>query len=233
MHFALFTQEQRYINPDKSAGSELFIRIPDPSEKDKYLNTEEFIIHVAEMGQLGTLTTKIIEKIIRNAALLDRERAPYYINVPPPLISPAFAHELALTLSKAGLPNNLIGIELTEREAILDRTAFDQGMKELNQLGVPLALDDYGRGQATREFLTGLPVGRVKIDRGTLCNAQKDAGLNRQLCSDIVFMQKSHMEVIAEGIETTDDCTFALNLGCNGIQGYFFDRPKMLIPIDG
>lgn len=236
--FSLFAQEQRYVNQGassklgKSAGMELFIRVPNPAEKGKYFNTEDFIIHINQAGQLGALTTKIIEKVIRNASMLDRSKAPYYINVPPPLISPAFAKELAQKLTAAGLPNNLIGIELTEREAILDRLAFDEGMAELKQMGTPLALDDYGKGNATREFLVGLPIGRVKIDRGALRDAQKDATLAEQLRLDVEFMKKSGVEVIAEGIETADDCTFALNLGCDGIQGYIFDSPKMLIPVD-
>ena len=236
--FALFSQEQHYINQDlpyksgKSAGTELLIRVPDPAHNGAYLNTEEFIIQTARNGQLRELTTHIIDKVIRNAHLLDTTKAPYYINVPPPLISPTFAKELAIKLSNAGLPSNLIGIELTEREAILDQKLFNAGMKELQQLGIPLALDDYGRGLATRDFLTDLPVGRVKIDRGALCDAQKNSDLKQQLRLDIEFMHKAGMEVIAEGIETEDDCTFAMNLGCDGIQGYFFDRPKMLIPVD-
>ncbi len=237
-HFALFAQEQRYVNNgllgkvDRSAGTELLIRIPNALEKGKYLNTEEFIIHVASMGQLDALTTKIIEKVIRSVALLDRANAPYYINVPPPLISPIFAKELALKLAEAGLSTKLIGIELTERETILDRAAFNAGMTELKRMGIPLALDDYGRGNSTQEFLIGLPVERIKIDRGAFCDAQKDSKLAEKLSSEIELMQKSGMEVIVEGIETTDDCTFALNLGCDGMQGYFFDFPKMLIPVD-
>ena len=236
-HFALFAQEQRYVNQrashkhGTSAGVELFIRIPDPARKGKYLNTEDFIIHTHQAGQLGALTTKIIEKIVRNAALLDTAKAPYFINVPPPLISPTFAKELSHALENTELPSCLIGIELTEREAIIDRAAFDAGMAELQKMGTPLALDDYGKGNATRDFLTGLPVERVKIDRGALCDAQKDERLAEQLRLDIEFMQKSGMEVIAEGIETSDDCTFALNLGCDGIQGYLLDSPKMLIPV--
>jgi EAL domain-containing protein (putative c-di-GMP-specific phosphodiesterase class I) len=237
-HFALFAQEQRYVShrasskSGTSAGVELFIRIPNPAEKGKYLNTEDFIIHTHQSGQIGVLTTKIIEKIVRNAALLDTAKAPYFINVPPPLILPTFAKELSHALENTGLPSCLIGIELTERETIIDRAAFDAGMAELQKMGTPLALDDYGKGNATREFLTGLPVGRVKIDRGALCDAQKDAALAEQLRLDIEFMQKTGMEVIAEGIETNDDCTFALNLGCDGIQGYLLDYPKMLIPVD-
>jgi EAL domain-containing protein (putative c-di-GMP-specific phosphodiesterase class I) len=236
--FAIFAQEQRYVNQGsgsklgKSAGIELFIRIPNPKEKGEFLNTEDFIVHINQIGQLGALTTKIIEKVIRNASALDQSNAPYYINLPPPLITPTFAKELAQKLTKAGLPNNLIGIELTEREAILDRVTFDAGMAELKQMGIPLAFDDYGRGNATREFLIGLPVERVKIDRGALCDAQKDAKLAEQLRLDIEFMQKSGIEVIAEGIETADDCTFALNLGCDGMQGHLLDSPKMLIPVD-
>lgn len=233
--FALFAQEQRYDNISKfgkSAGTELFIRVPSPNEKDTYINTEDFIIHMSESGQLGRLTTKIIEKVIRNAAVLDRSQAPYYINVPPPLITPAFAKELALKLKQADLSTDLIGIEFTEREAILNRSNFDAGVAELKRIGITLALDDYGKGISTREFLTGLPVDRVKIDRSLLCDAQKDETKANQLQTDIQYMKKRGIEVIAEGIETADDYTFALNLGCDGIQGYFFDKPKMLIPVD-
>lgn len=236
--FALFSQEQQYINNkatqklSRSAGTELFIRVPNPNKSDTYLNTEDFIIHVNQTGQLGALTTKIIEKIIRHAALLEHSHAPYYINVPPPLVTPAFAEELATKLEQANLPAHLIGIEFTEREAILDRINFDAGVAELKRMGISLALDDYGKGNSTREFLIGLPVDRVKIDRSLLCDAQNDEIKAAQLRTDIAYMKKNGMEVIAEGIETADDYTFALNLECDGVQGYFFDRPKVLIPVD-
>ncbi len=232
-HFCLFEQKQWSIDLSTPMGTEILIRVPDPHHKTEYLSTIEWIHFAEQQPQIELLTLKIIEKLLRNAHKLDPVFAPYYINVPPPVITCAFVNQLKLRLDQAGIPYNFIGIELTERLPVLDVNAFQLGADALQILGIPLALDDYGQGYATMHFLKDLKVDRVKIDRTLLRLAKNNHTERLTLLSLLDFATEFNVEVIAEGIETETDYQFACHLKCDGLQGYHIDLPKMLIPIDG
>lgn len=230
--FSLFSQGQWNLENQKPAGTELFIRFPKPNEPNAYFPTEELILLAAKMNLLGALTDKIIHKIIRNASKLDPSKAPYYVNVPPTLISADFAARFIGQMKKANLSTQLIGIELTEREAVMDRIHFDEGMQALKDAGIAIALDDLGQDNATLGFLKSISVGRVKIDRSFIIEAKTNQEKARELKEAIEYAKSHGIEIIAEGIETKEDLLFAIKQGCTGAQGYFFDRPKPLIPVD-
>jgi EAL domain-containing protein (putative c-di-GMP-specific phosphodiesterase class I) len=231
-HFSLFAQNQWEVQKNVSVGTEIFIRFPKPDAPNTYYNTEEFIILATKMNLLGALTDKIIGKFIRNAKKLDQSKGPYYINVPPTLITPDFANRLVKQIKHANLPMTLLGIELTEREAIRDRKNFNAGIKRLKDHKIAIALDDLGQENATFDFLKTIPVNRVKIDRSFIVDAQADAEKEKQLKEVIEYARHNKIEVIAEGIETEADFTFVKKHGCHGVQGYFFDRPAQLISVD-
>ena len=232
-HFCLFEQKQWSIDLSTPMGTEILIRVPDPHHEAEYLSTIEWIHFAEQQPEIELLTLKIVEKLIRNAHKLDPAFAPYYINVPPPVITRAFVDQLKLRLDQAGIPYNFIGIELTERLPVLDVNAFQLGADALQTLGIPLALDDYGQGYATMHFLKDLKVDRVKIDRTLLALAKNNHSERLTLLSLLDFATEFNVEVIAEGIETEADYQFACYLKCDGLQGYHIDLPKMLIPIDG
>ncbi|MDP3372119.1 MAG: EAL domain-containing protein [Candidatus Paracaedibacteraceae bacterium] len=230
--FSLFSQGQWSIKDKKSVGTELFIRFPKPNEPNSYFPTEEFILLASKMNLLAILTDKIIHKIITNATMLDPSKAPYYINVPPTLISADFVNRFIAQMKKEKIPTTLIGIELTERESISDRACFDEGMRALKKEGIAVALDDLGKHNATLTFLKSIPVNRVKIDQLLITEAKTNPKKEQELQDAVEYAKAHNIEVIAEGIETKEDLLFAIKQGCTGAQGYFFDRPKLFISVD-
>ena len=230
--FALFEQRQWNLDLCTPMGTEILLRVPNVNDTQLYLSTAYWIEFAESTKKLEDLSYKILSKLLRNAHLLNPLHAPYYVNMPPPVVSVELVNYLKTLIDKAGLPYNFIGIELTERQPIIDPIQFKHGINALQLLKIPVALDDYGRGYATMQFLRDMYVDRVKIDRGLLHDAKVNLSKRLTLVSLLDFATEFGIEVIAEGVEIESDYDFVCQLGCDGLQGFYVDLPQMLIPVE-
>jgi diguanylate cyclase (GGDEF)-like protein len=131
---------------------------------------------------------------------------------------------VAATLSEHGFPPQLLTMEVTETAA-LDDTALP-ALQRLRELGVQLAMDDFGIGYSSLAHLKTLPITTVKIDRTFV----RDIGLdesNQAIIVSMVNVAKAFgLRVVAEGIETDAQAEFVGALGCDEGQGYRFGAPQ-------
>jgi EAL domain-containing protein (putative c-di-GMP-specific phosphodiesterase class I) len=228
-HFDLFGQKQWSMDLKHVLSTEILLRIPHPRDSGVYLSPTYWVDLAVSLDLLADLTDIILKKIISSALQLDPLYAPYYINVPPPLVSPDFVDVFNNLLMHYSVSPQFVGIEFTERHPVVDRQAFCQGIDMLDKMNVPTALDDFGRGYATMQFLRDLRVNRVKIDQSLLQEAKTSPIERLTLLSLLDFSAEFDIEVIAEGVETQDDFAFAQHIGCHGVQGFFCDHPICLI----
>ena len=138
---------------------------------------------------------------------------------------PTLADRLAELLTTLELPARALEIELTEDTAITDPVAIEETVRRLNTLGARIAIDDFGTGYATLTYLQRLPVHRLKTDRSFvqgLSSRSADAAIVR---SAIELGHELGLLVIAEGVEDEVTWQRLRELGCDGIQGYWFARP--------
>ena len=125
----------------------------------------------------------------------------------------------------AGLRPDRLEIEVTESAFLANSVANLAAMKELTDFGVTLALDDFGAGFSSLGYLQAFSFSRIKIDRAFV------AGLpERRESSAIVraisqLAQSLHIDVTAEGVETSRQMQEAQRLGCTEMQGFLFARP--------
>ena len=107
---------------------------------------------------------------------------------------------------------------VAQNEAVLQR------LHELKELGVTLALDNFGTGHSSLTGLRLLPVNVIKIDR-TFVTGAVDSAYHRVLIDATVRVAKSlNMKTAAEGIETEAQVAVLRQLGCESGQGYFFSE---------
>jgi len=98
-------------------------------------------------------------------------------------------------------------------------------MDELKHLGVRLALDDFGTGYSSLNYLKRFPIDVVKIDQGFVADLGRDQASHAIVAKVVELAHLLGMTVVAEGVETAEQCKELAALGCDSCQGYYFARP--------
>jgi EAL domain-containing protein (putative c-di-GMP-specific phosphodiesterase class I) len=134
-------------------------------------------------------------------------------------------------LSQHGLAPARLGIEVTERQ--LARRVDDIGtdLLELRGLGVSLAVDDFGTGYASLDYLRRFTFDEVKIDRSFIAGIG-DRTDEAVISSIIALAGSLGLTMVAEGVETQRQFEFLRLLGCTVSQGYLHQRPASAETID-
>jgi len=128
-------------------------------------------------------------------------------------------------LASAQLEPQHLEIELTEGVLMHDAAMVVEALASLRQVGVRLALDDFGVGYSSLGYLKRFKLDVLKIDRSFISGLPGDPD-SVAIARLIVAMAKTlHLETTAEGVETVDQAMFLEGLGCDTLQGYLFSRP--------
>ncbi|MCH8498390.1 MAG: EAL domain-containing protein [Marinobacter sp.] len=133
------------------------------------------------------------------------------------------------TLVHHGVPARLLEVELTEEIFIANLEHNLEQLKRLNQLGVHLAIDDFGVGYSSLAYLRDFPVDLLKIDRSFIQRVTErhdDAVITRAV---INLAHNLGIQVCAEGLETDAQYHFLKSHRCDLVQGYLLSRP---VPAD-
>jgi diguanylate cyclase (GGDEF)-like protein/PAS domain S-box-containing protein len=127
-------------------------------------------------------------------------------------------------LSETGLPPEYLALEITESIAMdVERTI--KILEQLKQLGVRISMDDFGKGFSSLNYLKRFPIDTIKIDRSFVIDCMQDEN-DAAIVKTIIAMARSmQLNVIAEGVETSDQLAFLQESLCDEAQGYYFSRP--------
>jgi EAL domain-containing protein (putative c-di-GMP-specific phosphodiesterase class I) len=127
-------------------------------------------------------------------------------------------------LHASGLAPELLMLEITETVLMSDTDLAVERLNDLRALGVRLAMDDFGTGYSSLSYLNRFAVDVLKMDRSFLREgATPDAS---GLASAVVALGESlRLDVVAEGIELSEQWVTLRDLGCTRGQGFFFAKP--------
>ncbi len=116
-------------------------------------------------------------------------------------------------------------LELTERELIEPTDTTRRLFDALHQLGVLIAIDDFGTGHSSLGYLRNFNVDYLKIDQSFVAMIGADA-LSRHILDSIIELSgKLDLGIVAEGVETAEQCEYLVAQGVDFLQGYLFGRP--------
>jgi diguanylate cyclase (GGDEF)-like protein/PAS domain S-box-containing protein len=118
-----------------------------------------------------------------------------------------------------------ITIEVTESTAMADRDSGFRALRELSAAGVRIAIDDFGTGYSSLDHLREMPADILKIDRSFVAGMSANSPDSALVAAAIAMGRALEMEVVAEGIETSEQVSDLRELGCPLGQGYLFARP--------
>jgi len=134
---------------------------------------------------------------------------------------------VARALGASGLAPQRLELEVTESVMMQDREVAFATLRRLRELGVRIALDDFGSGYSSLDFLQNFPFDKIKIDRSfihQLLAPKKDA---RVIARAVVrFAVNLGKITAAEGVETKEQLDILHAESCTEMQGYYFSAPK-------
>jgi diguanylate cyclase (GGDEF)-like protein/PAS domain S-box-containing protein len=146
------------------------------------------------------------------------------------LVEPAFAATVVNALTDTGLAPSRLTLEITETAMLEDLETATRALETLRDLGVQVALDDFGAGYSSLSYLDRLPVDVVKIDRAFI--ADLDSADRRATLRAITrLLDTMNVHTVAEGIETLAQFAYVKSLGIDACQGYLFSRPLPAVDV--
>ncbi len=146
-----------------------------------------------------------------------------FINIAGGLLAdPNFVREVCAIVLESGAR---LGFEITETSVIRDPDSAIANLKVFADIGVTIAIDDYGAGLSSLAYLKQLPARELKIDKlfiTQLTSSNRDPLIVR---STIDLAHALDMEVVAEGVETPAAMALLSVMGCDMVQGFLISRP--------
>jgi len=133
--------------------------------------------------------------------------------------------EVAAIIAKTGVDPRCLKLEITESVVMEDAARATTILKELRSLGVRLGIDDFGTGYSSLSYLRGFPVDVLKIDRSFVSRISMDRDDYELVRTIVNLAHLLKMEVVAEGIETTNQQILLRTLKCEYGQGYLYSKP--------
>lgn len=226
--FIVYYQPQINLADGYIRGVEALVRWRHPDRG--ILSPGEFISLAEESGLIIPIGDLVLEEVARQKELwINQKICPQTISIN--ISGKRFrGKDLALSLSKILKPsgideNGRIEIELTETVMLENPEAAISNISDLRKTGVSFALDDFGSGYASLNYLSRLPIDILKIDMEFIQNL-KASDHNAIIVTTMINLAHGlGMQVIAEGIEEIYQLKFLKDMNCDIGQGYYFSKP--------
>ena len=222
----LYYQPQIAVATGRISGLEVLLRWNHPARGQ--LMPDEFIPLAQEAG----IISYISEWVIRTAGTQLKEWIEYglviprlSINlVPEQLLQHDFIAKFSELIREIHIDPDLLEIEITESTMMRDLEAAQDKLQALNDLGIKIAIDDFGMGYSSLSYLRSLPIHAIKIDRSFVADIK--AGTDNTLISAMILIAKGlNLRLIAEGVETQEQFAFLKSQQCDECQGYLISEP--------
>jgi len=220
--FALAFQPRYLLSTRQPIGAEALIRWP---HRKRGLVSPALFIPVAEQsGLINDIGGWVLRQACREAA---RWPSPAGISVnvsARQLLDGVLIDQVTEALALSSLDPERLELEVTETVLLDINPDVLLTLAALNDIGVGLAIDDFGVGYTSLATLKRLPLTTMKIDRSMVRALPRDREDAAIVCSLIAIAQALGLGVLAEGIETPEQENFLIDVGCESGQGFLFSH---------
>ena len=228
-HFLLQYHAIVDLATDEPVGFEALVRWNHPTKG--VVAPAEFLEVAEESGLIVPMGRWVLDQALHTVAqwrrILPRSRQPYVsVNVSVRQFrEPGFADQVRASLAYAELPARALMLEMSETLLAGDHEPIWRDLAELRELGVRIAIDDFGTAFSAPGHLAGRPIDVIKIDK--LVIDEMAAGPRQlALVGGIVDVARSlDLMVVAEGIESPVHRDLLAGMGCPFGQGYLYSSP--------
>jgi len=210
-------------------GAEALARWTHPEKGP--IAASEFVAAAEQHNRIGKLTDFVLEKAIAAAAQLNKRGLDFdmAVNLSARLLTDkGFTLRLSASLARHGLAPRHLTLELTETAALTGSGESLDMITRLRDLGVNIAIDDYGTGLSTLDYLKKIPANEIKIDQSFVKGIADNRSDRLMVQSTIGLAHSLGRKVVAEGVEQRDILDLLIEMGCDIAQGFAIGRPMSL-----
>ncbi|MBC7291164.1 MAG: bifunctional diguanylate cyclase/phosphodiesterase, partial [Actinotalea sp.] len=223
---AVAYQPQVDLTTRRTVGVEALVRWDHPTRG--FVPPDDFIPLAENSGLIGEVTTHVLDAALSSLAAW---RAAGHDVLLAVNLSARQLSDLALprsvreSLTRHEVPAAALILEVTETGILSDPARVDAVIAALRATGVAIAVDDYGTGHASLNYLKRLEIDELKIDRSFVSDMGNDHHDFVIVRSTIALARDLGLRVVAEGIEDETTVHTLRDLGCHVGQGYHLGRP--------
>ena len=226
--FKVYLQPKCRTSDGVVVGAEALVRWIHPQKgvipPDRFIpvfETDGFI------EQLDTYVHTEVCKLLRKWLDLGIDYMPISVNVSRVYLGkPNLAELIRRKVDEYGIPVELFQLEITET---YDDSASDRVIAALKEKGFILLMDDFGSGYSSLNTLKNTQFDVIKLDKEFFGNSMMSERGQKIITHTIAMTNDINLEIMAEGVETSEQAVFLDGSGCKYAQGYFYSRP---VPVE-
>jgi len=228
--FVVYYQPKVNTYSKQLCGAEALVRwkLPDGSLRPPM----EFIPVLEKNGSICKLDFYVLEETCRLLRFCKEEGIPEVavsVNFSRKhLLNPGLVNDIVEIIDRYEISHELVEIEFTESEDFRDYAVMAKLIEDLKQQGIRTSIDDFGTGYSSLNMLKMTSIDTLKIDKSFI-PVEEYLGSKSKECIMFEYIAKLAGELgfrtVSEGVETKEQYEYLSKVGCDIIQGYYFDRP--------
>ncbi|GEM_PF-1667093 len=223
----LYFQPIMQLDTSEHMGCECLLRWNHPTQG--LISPDQFIPAAELSGEIIAIGFWVIEQSCANIARWRSDGLMFSkvsVNVSArQLQHDRFVEVVKRIIQRSGIEPGLLQLEITESALMQNPELAVAALNQLSALGVTVAIDDYGTGYSSLNYLKQLPVDVLKIDRSFVSEMSEGRHDYAIVKSTLSLAEELGITVVAEGIETEQQLLLLRQMSCPFGQGYLFSRP--------
>ena len=217
------------VESGDAVGFEALLRWDHPTEGA--IRPDRLVSIAEETGLIDPIGEWVLRTVCRQIQQWEadsRLKAPPVVNVnvsKHQIVQADFMQRLRRVLDETGVDPALLKLEITETAIMNERHDMASIMQRIREMGVGLAMDDFGTGHSSLSCLRRFPLDTLKIDRSFILNLENHREFTAVMQAIITLAHNLRMDVVAEGIENEVQLAQLQAMDCEHAQGFLFAQP--------